>query len=122
MSFWKRRATGKVGSITPDASRLDTRVTLQAPNHLPDGAGGYTPGWDTVATVWAEIIPLSALEERKGKQAHSIRFYRVVMRYRDDLSPNQCLLVGDEILHIRGVVSVGRKRWLEVFCDTGGMA
>ncbi len=43
-----------------DPGRLDRRLVLEAPVETPDGAGGVTRGYVGVATVWAEVTPLSS--------------------------------------------------------------
>ena len=41
---------------------LRKQVTVQAEGQTPDGAGGYTLAWTNVATVWAEIKPVTGRE------------------------------------------------------------
>ncbi len=39
------------------------RVTVESGASAPDGAGGETVLWDTLATLWAHIEPTSAGEK-----------------------------------------------------------
>ncbi|GAA5079378.1 phage head closure protein [Roseibacterium beibuensis] len=44
----------------PDLSR---RLTLEAPNRVPDGAGGFTESWAALGKLWAEVVPRGAGRE-----------------------------------------------------------
>lgn len=35
--------------------RLDRCLVLEAPERVPDGAGGFTRGWVALGTLWAEL-------------------------------------------------------------------
>ena len=41
------------------APRLTRAMVLEAPVRLPDGAGGFTAGWQALGTLWAEVVPAS---------------------------------------------------------------
>jgi SPP1 family predicted phage head-tail adaptor len=46
-----------------DAGKLDRRVTLQRQGAETDNGFGTVPGaWATLATVWAEMVPMSGSE------------------------------------------------------------
>ena len=40
-------------------SKLNQRAALAAPVFVPDGGGGYSATWQTFATVWAAIEPIT---------------------------------------------------------------
>lgn len=51
---------------------LNRRLTLESEARQPDGAGGFSRGWQALGTVWAEIEAgagreASALERREPK-------------------------------------------------------
>lgn len=37
------------------APQLNRSLVLEAPLHLADGAGGFTPSWEALGVVWAEV-------------------------------------------------------------------
>ncbi|AHM04743.1 GTA protein ORFG07 [Roseibacterium elongatum DSM 19469] len=42
---------------------LSRRLTLEAPQRLADGAGGYTENWVPLGRLWAEVAPRGAGRE-----------------------------------------------------------
>ncbi|ADO42300.1 head-tail adaptor protein [Ketogulonicigenium vulgare] len=42
--------------------RMNRALILQAPTRTPDGAGGYTQGWQTLGTLWAAVTPATGRE------------------------------------------------------------
>ncbi|MDG4649802.1 phage head closure protein [Roseibacterium sp. SDUM158017] len=45
------------------APRLTRRLVLEAPERVPDGAGGYAETWTVRGSVWAEVVPRGAGRE-----------------------------------------------------------
>ena len=73
------------------ASRLKHQLILQQRNTVADGVGGFTRTWDNVATLWAEIIPISGNERYAYEQQTSRGRYRIRLRYRSDIKPSMRL-------------------------------
>lgn len=44
------------------AYRLNRQLTLEAPQRVPDGAGGFVEGWVALGTVWASVTARSGRE------------------------------------------------------------
>ena len=69
-----------------DIGALRRRLTLEEPVETSDGAGGVTRGYVAVATLWAEVTPVSAraditadssgavvrLREHRRPRAHTV--------------------------------------------------
>ena len=92
------------------SSRLKRRLTLQQEADTPDGAGGYRKSWSDVADLWAEIIPVigsSGTIGRGGRkyffggQVQSEITHRIVLRYRNAITPAMRLMYEDRIFSIR---------------------
>lgn len=90
------------------ASRLNKRITLQEEVKTPDGAGGYSLSWRDIATVWAEIKPLSA---NKGDEAfvsmqQEGRSYAIItIRHREDVTHKLRILYGLRLFNIISVTN-----------------
>lgn len=69
------------------ASRLHERVRIEQAQEEIDEFGGVTIEWEELATVWAEVRPLSgtAREHEVAAQPTAVAGYRVIMRVRDDV-------------------------------------
>ena len=60
--------------------RLNRRLTLEAAQRVPDGAGGYSETWVTQGEVWAQV-QASTGRERAGEElgVSTVR-YKIVVR------------------------------------------
>ena len=69
--------------------RLSERISITTPTTSADGQGGTTvTGTTTVATVWAELIPMSAHERSQAQGMGSQVDYRFRVRVRGDITPS----------------------------------
>jgi len=102
---------------------LRHRVTIEAENASPDGAGGLTDPWANptqVATVWAEITPLSGSEQLRAMRLEERVSHRIRMRYRTDVTPQHRMRLGIRQFNVRSVLNEGeRSRWLIILVDEG---
>ncbi len=102
---------------------LRHRVTIEAENAAPDGAGGLTDPWANpteVATVWAEITPLSGDERLRAMRLEDRVSHRIRMRYRADVTPAHRLRLGTRVFNMRAVTNDGeRDRWLTILAEEG---
>lgn len=60
--------------------KLRRRLILEAPDRLPDGAGGFTQVWSPLSEVWAEVIPLQGREVTSSGGTLSQSGYRMTLR------------------------------------------
>lgn len=42
---------------------LNRKLALEAPQRMPDGAGGYAEVWGVLGVVWGEVLPIGAGRE-----------------------------------------------------------
>ncbi len=69
-----------------DPGWLCHRVTVESGAGAPDGAGGETVLWDTLATLWARIEPTDAGERIVAGHLSGVVTHRVTFRWRADLA------------------------------------
>jgi len=97
--------------------RLRHRLVLEQPVFTSDGGGGTSRSWQTTATLWAAVSPLSPASNVDAEQPGGHIGYRVICRYRSDIRPGQRFREGHQHLDIYAVVDPdGRKRWAECRC------
>ena len=102
------------------APRLKQRVTIEQQSLTPDGLGGATRSWSTLATVWAEVVPMSGREALFAFRLESPVTHRVTMRYRADVKADMRLNYESRILTIRAVINRGEEnRYLEILAEEG---
>jgi SPP1 family predicted phage head-tail adaptor len=86
-----------------DAGRLCARLALEAPTETADGAGGVVRGYETEATVWVELKPLSARDAVVAAASGFSVTHRIRMRARDGLTARHRLRKGARIFRIVSV-------------------
>ena len=65
-----------------DAGKLDRRITLQTRGEADDGFSTSPSAWTTLATIWAQFIPLSASE--RAQAGETAAFTKARYRFRKD--------------------------------------
>lgn len=50
------------------APYLNRKLVLEGPERLPDGAGGFTEGWQALGTHWGEVVPRTGREMTDGSR------------------------------------------------------
>ena len=98
------------------------RVACQQETSVADGGGGYALTWQTVATVWARVRPLSGREVAARGAMESATTYEVTVRKRADvaLTTGWRLLWGSLPLNIRAVRNMDeRGEFLTLDCEAG---
>ncbi len=70
-----------------DIGKLDKRITLQSRSATLDDYGQQINSWSDVATVWANIRPVSGREKMKAMQVDSILSHTVAVRYSATFMP-----------------------------------
>ncbi len=62
------------------AVTLSRRLLLERPVSAPDGAGGFALTWETLGSVWAEVVARSGRAADGGAISLSARKYRITLR------------------------------------------
>jgi len=99
---------------------LTERVVIQTSTTSPDAYGGRSDSWGTLATVWANVRPLSGQEAlvAAGVKPEALTRYEVTIRYRSDVTPLMRLSWGSRTLWIESVTEAGRQmqEWTVLQC------
>jgi len=96
------------------------RVALQSKVLTPDGGGGFAENWETYATVWAMFETGRGTQSLQAGRLESRVSQRVVIRKREDISPNHRLRLGPRIFAIRAIEDEGPQAlWMTLVCEEG---
>jgi len=60
--------------------RLNRQLTLEAPERVADGAGGFMETWTALGTVWASVTARTGREAAGGAMPLSRVAYKIVVR------------------------------------------
>lgn len=82
---------------------LRHRFELQQPSPSPDGAGGIDVTWTPVATLWAALKPISAVEIDNADGRECRVTHEIVLRHRPGVSTAMRFIAGARVFDIRGV-------------------
>lgn len=100
------------------AGDLRHRLALEEPQPVSDGAGGFTESWDTVATVWAALVPSGGVEAVESGRLAGRVTHDVTLRYRVGVTPAMRFRQGTRLFHILSVIDDDeRKTWLRCQCE-----
>jgi len=104
--------------------RMNARFTLEAPQRVPDGGGGWTVDWTALGIIWGALTAVSAREPTVGTRPASRVTHRVVTRKPADRNrrptADHRLRLEDRIFAIRGVADADpRGAYLELWIEEG---
>ena len=88
--------------------RMRYRITIQFPCDGVDDYGNAVNTWEDLATVWADIVPVSGREYFAAEQAISETQYKIYIRYLDNIYAKMRVLQGEKAYEILAVI--GDKR------------
>lgn len=91
---------------------LRRRLLLEAAMATPDGLGGTTQVYETVAAVWAQLEWIAGGERWRRGRPEQVATHRVTLRWRAGVDAGQRLRDGDRLFDIRAVADPdgGRRR------------
>jgi head-tail adaptor len=97
-----------------DIGALNRRLVLEAPAETGDGAGGVTRTYETAATLWAQVTPVSARSDSAGDGLGAVLRHRIVMRARNGISMRHRLRDGTRVYRIIAMRETVDRRFLEI--------
>jgi SPP1 family predicted phage head-tail adaptor len=97
------RSDGTVGA-------LRRRLVLEAPVLTPDGLGGQTQLFQTVAAVWAQVEWLGGGERWRLGRPEQAGSHRITLRWRAGIDAGQRLRDGAHLFDIRAIADPDGSR------------
>jgi SPP1 family predicted phage head-tail adaptor len=94
---------------------LRHRLVLEAPVESADGAGGVVRSYGTVATLWAEVTPLSAARAAEAERLGARITHRIGIRFAEGITTQHRFRDHERIFRIASLRDRdGRKRFLTI--------
>jgi SPP1 family predicted phage head-tail adaptor len=88
---------------------------MEAPVETPDGAGGVARSYAMVATLWAQVTPVSSRGEVEADRLGGAVTHRIRIRASSDITTRHRLSDGSVIFRIVSLRDPdGRGRFLEI--------
>ena len=102
---------------TISAGALRHRVELQSPIETADTGGSATTTWQTIATVWASVVPTRGTETIIADGEVGRTFYDVTIRHRSDIGTDHRIAHDNRHLQVLPAFDPdGTRRWLVCRC------
>jgi len=102
------------------AGELRSRLALEIPQRISDGAGGAATSWLEIAKIWANVTPVSASEQRSAEQRAEKITHRITLRYRNDIDATMRFTGDGRIFEIEAIFNEAeRDQWLVCHCVEG---
>ncbi len=94
---------------------LRHRVTIQTLVLTADGIGGHTQAWNTFATVWASIDPVSEAEKLFAQRLETDYTHKIRIRKLAGITHTMRVQFGSRIFQIKGIrADLERKDFMTV--------
>ena len=99
------------------AEKMRHRITFQQQPEGKSSLGSYEEAWKDVATVWAQISPVSG-REFFGQVRETTVTHKIYCRYRAGISPRMRVRFKDRIFRIVSVLNWEEKNeGLTIMCE-----
>lgn len=93
---------------------LNRRLTLLAPVETADDEGGVVRTYQTLTTLWAQVLPLSAGAAVSANSLGGALRYRIIIRYRDDVTTRHQFQDGAHLYRVLAARASADRRFLEI--------
>lgn len=101
-----------------DPGRLNRRLVVEAPMETPDGAGGVTRAFMVVATLWAEVAPLTARADSDGASSGAVATHRILVRAGTEITTRHRLRLDGRAFRVVAVREHDRSgRFVEIHAE-----
>lgn len=102
----------------PRVGDLTQRLLLERPVDAPDDVGGATRSWVAVDTIWAALRAETGGERFEAEREESAIRWRVLMRWRPDVTAAMRLRLGERTFAIHSACDVdARRRFMTLRCE-----
>lgn len=99
------------------AEKMRHRITFQQQPGEKSSLGSYEEEWKDVATVWAQISPVSG-REYFGQVRETAVSHKIYCRYRAGITPRMRIKFGNRVFRIISVLNWDeRNEGLTIMCE-----
>ena len=96
--------------------KMRYRVQLQEYTSGKDKDGFVKKEWKTVASVWADMVPISGKEYFSMNSEISSVTWKIYIRYREGITTDMRVVVGDHVMELSSVLGDKRGGLLTLMC------
>lgn len=97
--------------------KMRHQITFQRPSTEKDRLAGYKDDWFDVATVWAQVSPVSG-KEFLTQIRETMVTHKIYCRYRSGITPQMQIKFKDRVFRIISVLNWDeRNEGLTIMCE-----
>lgn len=96
------------------AGKFNQRITIEQNSPVQNSMGELTAFWTTLATVWAEVLPLRGRENFNGDQVIAVADTRFRIRHRAGLDNSMRIVYRENVYNIHSILEIGRREGLDI--------
>jgi SPP1 family predicted phage head-tail adaptor len=98
-----------------DPGQLNRRLALEAPAITPDGAGGVIRSYQTLTTLWAALVPVSARGDVVADGIGATVTHRITIRSGPEVTTRHRFRLGARVFVIAAIRDRdGEGRFLDI--------
>ena len=97
--------------------RMDRKIVLKRPDVQNTLGDVTTKPLLTVATVWADVRPMSASERFRSDALHSVRVSNFRIWHRNDVTPDMLIQYEGLDWRITGIAEIGYREGLDITAE-----
>jgi SPP1 family predicted phage head-tail adaptor len=100
-----------------DAGHLDQRIDILQATTAPDAMNEPVETWSTLATVWAQVVPVMDSEKWASGQTLADQTLRFTIRWAywiSAIGPKNRITYSGRTYDVQGVKDLGRKGYREI--------
>jgi len=91
------------------AGTLRNVIDIMKPEYAPDAMGQCVVSWTKHATIWADVVPITAREYLTAGAINTAVTVKVIARYQPGLRPGWRLHHGDRVYDVMAVLNYNMR-------------
>ena len=100
-----------------NARSLKDRIEIKQPSRIGDGSGGYSEGFEPVATVWAAVNTLNGREFWQAQQMQAEVTHKIRIRRNPDVKRSHVVFFDSRVYEIMYILCQDKKRlYDDLYC------
>lgn len=96
--------------------QLNRSIVLQSNTPSRDATGASVPSWGTLATVWAQVLPVAGGETFGADQITALADVKLRIRHRTDVTTKVRVSYASKVYDITRIDELGRGAGLDLYC------
>ena len=100
--------------------KMRCKVKVERATNTRDAGGGLSQAFNTVAHVYANIVPKSANSTYRQGMLQEKVTHEITIRYMNNIDTNSKIAYGNRSFAVNGIINVDeRDRFLTLLCEEG---